>query len=114
MFATEHEQERASGPPRKRRLSIRQVADRTGYTVGAVHNWIKNGVRKNGVIVRLQAEMLGGQYRIRRADLREFRRLCNPDTWKEAAEKQEAEKRQAKRDQDRLRDRLGNRKRGDK
>ena len=91
----------------ERLLTTREVAERCRVSTKTVCSWIKPGVMKNGVLVHLSGEMIGGHYRVSEAALAEFRRLCNPETWRATAEEQERERAQAKRDVKRVKQKLG-------
>ena len=97
----------ASAEPETQLYTVAEVARLRRKTIQCVHHWIRRGVRKNGVVVYLDAQPNGGTWLISEEALREFDRKCDPRTWKRAAERQDAERRQARRDQERLRKKLG-------
>lgn len=88
-------------------IPISEIAASRGVTPGAVYRWIRVGVRVGGVVVRLKSVRCGGSVRVRLDDLEEFDRLCNPEPWRQAALQQERERRDARRDRKKLKDRLG-------
>lgn len=83
-------------------LSTTEIAERFGVSRACVENWIRKGVTRNSVRIYLKAQRIGRNYRIHEEDLTEFIRLCNPDTWREEAELQERERREAREAQARM------------
>jgi hypothetical protein len=76
-------------------LSPQRIAATYGFTSYAVLRWINDGITVGGHQVRLAAEKIGKSWRVRTEDWEEFRRLCNPATWREIAERQQGERKEA-------------------
>lgn len=91
-------------------LTPSEVAERCRVSVQSVYHWINHGIRKNGVVVQLEANTFGDLYRITEEALRAFSRRCDRRVWQAAAQEQETERKQARRDQKRLRQRLNTQK----
>ncbi len=66
------------------KLSIAQLAERTGRTRGTIENWISRGVSFRGRTVRLAATRVGGRYELTEAAFEAFVAACNPPRVSEA------------------------------
>lgn len=90
-----------------RYLTTGEIARQHRVSTHCVVGWIKRGVVKHGVVVRLEGEQIGRCWRVTVAALADFRRKCNPETWRKVAEEQERERKAAKRDVKRVKAKLG-------
>ena len=88
-------------------LTPEEVAKRKRVHISTVYRWINDGVPIGGVVVHLKSIRVGGrQTRISQEALDQFDNECNPEEWRQIALRQERERREAKKDGKRLRERL--------
>ena len=85
-------------------LDTALIAELLDVDQRTVRYWRSRGASVGGHRVYLKAIKAGGRLiRVAREDYIEFLRLTNPGIWEEVAKSQDAERKQAKRDHERLR-----------
>lgn len=84
-------------------LTVREVANRLRVSVQTVQRWIVVGYRGQ----KLQAMRPGNNYKITEEYLQDFLHRIDPETWRQAAEQDEDDRRQGKKDQEALARKVG-------